>query len=248
MNDNERRKHQKFVRVQQFLANRASDFQPGSLVKDLTVQLTAVITELDTHAAAQASGGGSARQGTVTRAEARAALREGLEAINRTAREMNDQPGLNEKFRLPRGNNDQELISASRAFVEDAIPLKESFIAHELPAHFLEDIEVDRTAMEEAIGNQSGGIGNRVAASAAIDDAIERGTVITRKLGAIMKNKYGNDRATIAEWTSASHTERPPRRRRETASGAQPPAPTTGGPPPPPPTGGTEPTPPPAAG
>jgi len=233
MNDNERRKHQMFVRVQQFLTSRASDFGPGSLVKNLAVELTAVITELDSHAAAKASGGGSARQGTVTRAEARAALREGLEAINRTAREM-DQPGLNEKFRMPRGSNDRELITASRAFVEDAIPLKESFIAHELPAHFLEDIEVDRTAMEEAIGNQSGGIGNRVAAVAAIDDAIERGTVITRKLGAIMKNKYGNNRATIAEWTSASHTERPPRRRREPGVGEQTSAPTTGGPPPPP--------------
>ena len=47
MNDNERRKHQKFVRVQQFLANRASDFGPGSLVKDLIADLGGVITELD---------------------------------------------------------------------------------------------------------------------------------------------------------------------------------------------------------
>ena len=246
MNDNERRKHQMFVRVQQFLNSRGSEFETGSLVKTLAVELTAVITELDEHAATEVSGGGSARQGTVTRAEARAALREGLEAINRTAREMHDQTGLNEKFRLPRGNNDQQLISASRAFVEDAIPLKELFTAHELPAHFLEDIEVDRTALEEAIDNQSGGIGSRVAASAAIDEAIERGTVITRKLGAIMKNKYGNDRATIAEWTSASHTERPPRRRRGSGAGAQAPAPTTGGPLPPP-TGGSETSPPPAA-
>ena len=247
MNDNESRRHQMFVRAQQFLTSRASDFGPGSLAKGLAVDLAAVITELDGHAAAQASGGSSARQGTVTRAEARAALREDVEAINRTAREMDDQPGLNEKFRLPRGNNDQQLISTARAFVADAVPLKESFIAHELPANFLEDIEVDITAMEEAIGNQSGGIGSRVAASAAIDEAIERGTVITRKLGAIMKNKYGNNRATIAEWTSASHTERPPRRRREPGAGAQAPAPTTGGPPPPP-TGGSGQTTPPATG
>lgn len=160
---------------------------------------------------------------------------------------MDDQPGLNEKFRLPRGNTDQQLLRAARAFAIDAAPLKTSFIAHELPANFLEDIEADIAAMEEAIGDQSGGIGNRVAAVAAIDDAIERGTVITRKLGRIMKNKYGNNRATIAEWTSASHTERPPRRRREPGAIGQTPAPTTGGPPPPP-TGGTGPTPPPAAG
>jgi hypothetical protein len=247
MNDNESRKHQMFVRVQQFLGNRASDFQPSSLVKELAVELTAVITQLDTHAAAEASGGSSARQGTVTRAEARAALREDLDAINRTAREMHDQPGLNEKFRLPRGNNDQQLIATARHFVTDALPLKDSFIAHELSSHFLEDIEVDIEAFLQATGDQSGGKGNRVAASAGIDEAIERGTVITRALGAIMKNKYGNNRATIAEWTSASHTERPPRRRREPDAGVPAPAPTTGGPPPPP-SGGTGPTPPPAAG
>lgn len=245
MNDNESRKHQMFVRAQQFLANRAADFGPGSLVKDLIADLGGVITELDGYAAAQASGGSSARQGTVTRAEARAALREDLEAINRTARTMDDEPGLIEKFRLPRPFNDQQLISAARHFAIDAAPLKNSFIAHELAGNFLEDMAADIAALEEAIGNQSGGIGNRVAASAAIDEAIERGTVITRKLGAIMKNKYGNDRAIIAEWTSASHTERPPRRRREPGAGA--PAPTTGGSPPPPPSGGTEP-PPPAAG
>ena len=245
MNDNEARKHQMFVRAQQFLANRLAEFPPTSLVKDLSVDLAAVITELDNYAAAQASGGSSARQGTVTLAEARAALREDLEAINRTARTLDGPPGLNEKFRLPRGNNDQQLISAARAFATDALPLKAEFIAHELPGSFLEDIEADIAALKEAKGDQSGGIGKSVAASAAIDEAIERGTVITRKLGAIMKNKYGNDRATIAEWTSASHTVRPPRRRREPDAGAQAPAPTTGGPPPPP-TGGSEPTPTPA--
>jgi len=174
----------------------------------LATELTAVISELDGHTAAGTSGGSAARQGTVTRAEARGALREDLEAINRTARAMDDEPGLNEKFRLPRGNNDQQLLSAARAFAADALPLKARFIAHELPADFLEDLDADITALEEAMGDQSGGLGSRVAASAVIDDAIERGTVIARKLDAIIRNKYGNDRATIAEWTSASHTER----------------------------------------
>ena len=69
MNDNENRKHQMFVRTQQFLAGRAADFATGSLGQQLTAQLTAVITELDGHAAAETSGGSAARQGTVTRAQ-----------------------------------------------------------------------------------------------------------------------------------------------------------------------------------
>lgn len=188
--------------------------------------MTAIITELDGHAAAETSSGGSAQQGTITRAQARANLREDLEAINRTARTMDNVPGLNEKFRLPRGNNDQQLISSARAFAADALPLKAQFLANELPADFLEDLNADIAAMEEAIGEQSSGLGGRVAASAAIDDAIERGTVVIRKLDTIVRNKYAGNPATIAEWTSASHTERAPRRKKATAaaSGGTPPA------------------------
>ncbi len=214
MNDNENRKHQMFMRAHQFLANRASEFGPTSLVKDYAPDLQGIITELDNHAAAENSGSGAARQGTVTRTQARAALREDLEAINRTARAiMDEQPGLDEKFRLPRGNNTQQLLSAARAFAADALPLKADFIAHEMPGNFIEDLDADILALEGAIDDQSGGIGHRVAASEAIDEAMERGAVIIRKLDAIIRNKYANDRAALAEWTSASHTERAPRHR-----------------------------------
>jgi hypothetical protein len=220
MNDSENRRHQMFTRTREFFTSHAADFPPASLGNQLSVSLGAIITELDEHAANEASSGSASRQGTVTRAQARAALREDLEAINRTARTMEDQPGLNEKFRLPRGSNDQQLLTAARAFAADALPLKTQFIAHELPADFIEDLNADIDAMEEAINDQSGGLGNRVAATAAIDDAIERGTVIARKLDAIVKNKYANNPATLAEWTSASHTERAPKRK----AGPTPPA------------------------
>ena len=85
------------------------------------------------------------------------------------------------------------------------------FIAHELPADFLTDLNTDIANLEAAISSQSGGVGDHVAARAAIDDAIDRGLVAVRKLDAIVKNKYANDAATLAEWISASHTERSPR-------------------------------------
>lgn len=231
MNDNENRKRDMFLRAHQFFSTRPADFAAGSIGRQLITDLGATITELDDHAAAETSGGGAAREGTVTRAQARAALREDLEAINRTARMLDDEPGLREKFRVPRGRNDQQLLDAGRSAAVDAVPYKARFIALELPADFLEDLEADITAMEEAMGEQSAGHGDRVAASAAIDEAIERGTAIVRKLDGIVKNKYGNQRATMAEWTSASHTERAPRKK--AGGGSAPPTPTTGGTPPP---------------
>jgi hypothetical protein len=148
-----------------------------------------------------------------------------MEAIVRTARVLSDEvPGIQDKFRMPRGSNDRDLLNAARAFKADAEPLKAHFIAHELPADFLDELQEHIDDFESAISDQSTGVGNRVAAGAGLDELIERGNEIVRKLDAIVRNKYANNAAVLAEWTSASHTERAPRRARP----QQPPAtPTT---------------------
>ena len=213
MNDKESRNHQRFVRVHGFAQAHASDFASNSLGAQTFAIVGAVIIEINGLAAGEVSAHGGARQGTETRAQARVALRVALEAINRTARAMaNDVPGINEMFRLPRGNNDRDLINAARAFLADATPLKAQFIAHELPADFLEDLQADIEAMEAAMRDQSTGVGNHVAASAALDDAFSRGNEAVRRADAIVRNKYANNPGVLAEWTSASHIERAPRR------------------------------------
>jgi len=203
VNDSENRKHQTFVRAHGFGEAHANDFAANSLGKQLFTTLGTIITELDGYAASEAAGIGLARQGTTTRRQAREALREDLEAINRTARAMAaDVPGIDRLFRVPRNNNDQHLLSAGRAAAIDAAPLSAQFIAHELPADFLADLNANIAALEAAINNQSSGLGDHVAARAAIDDAIDRGFEVMRKLDAIVKNKYANNASVLAEWTS----------------------------------------------
>ena len=231
MRDTENRRHQMFVRVKGFGIDHANDFAANGLGTQLFTDLAGIVTQLDNHAAAEASGVGAARGGTSTRAAAREALRDDLEAISRTARAMaEDTPGIDDKFRLPRGNNDQALLNAARAFAADAAPLSAQFIGHEMPADFLTDLNTDIANMEAAISHQSSGVGDHVAAGAAIDETIDVGNAIVRKLDAIVRNRYANNPATLAEWTSASHTERSPRRK----APASPPTPSPGSTPPPP--------------
>ena len=219
MNDSERRKLEAFVRSRDFGAAHATDFADGSLGKQIFTDLGTIISEIDGLAASETSGRGAARQGTTTRAQARDALIEDLEALSRTARAMSDEvPGIENKFRIPRDNNDQNLLNAARAAAADALPLKAKFIAHEMPADFLEDLNADIAAMEAAMSAQASGVGNHVAASAAIDDAFARGMNRLRKLDAIMRNKYANNPAVLAEWTTASHVERAPKRTKPDAS------------------------------
>jgi len=134
-----------------------------------------------------------------------------------------ETPGIENKFRIPRDNNDQTLLSAARAAATDALPLKAQFIAHELPADFLEDLNADIAAMETAMSFQASGLGDHVAANAAMDDAIARGMDLLRKLDAIVRNKYADNPGVLAEWTTASHVERAPKRAKPAALPSAPP-------------------------
>lgn len=215
MNDSENRKHQTFTRVHGFGTAHVSDFAADSLATQLFANLATIVTDLDGHAATQISSRGSAREGTTTRGQAREELRADLIAINRTARAMSAEvPGINDKFRLPPVGNDQLLLNAARAAAVDAAPISAQFIAHEMPADFLADLNDDIARLEATMGNQSSGVGNAIAARAAIETKIDEGVAVVGKLDAIMKNKYANDPATLAEWASASHTERAPRRKK----------------------------------
>src|SRR6185295_17873457 len=123
MNDSESRRLQMFARVRDFGTAHTADFAANSIGKELFTTLATTITEVDSHGSAEASGVGLARQGTATRTQARDELREDLDAIKRTARALEDAiPGISDKFRVPKDNNDQSLLSAARAFATDAAP------------------------------------------------------------------------------------------------------------------------------
>ncbi|MGI9105907.1 MAG: hypothetical protein ACR2G4_06630 [Pyrinomonadaceae bacterium] len=219
MDDRERRRFEMFSRVKAFGEARGDAFTAGSLGKELLGAVAAVVAELEGHAATQASGGSSARQGTASKAAARAALRDDLEAINRTAVALGvETPGVGDKFRLPRNATDQVWLATARSFATDAAPLKAEFVRYEMPADFLADLAADIADFERASGSQSAGVGNQVAATAAIDEAIERGMKAIRQLDSVVRNKFRGDASALAAWQSASHTQRGARAKQPTTT------------------------------
>ena len=226
MDDRETRRLEMFLRVRQFGAARASAFPAGSRGAEVLALVDASITELENHATAQASGASGAREATALKAAAREAVREDLEAISRTARVMaQTTPGLEDKFRLPRSNGTQALLTAARSFALDAEPMKAEFIRRGLPADFLEDLAADIETLADVVNRRELKSAARVAAGAAIDEAVERGVNAVRELDAIVRNVFRNDAATLAEWTTTSHTVRQPRRQSNEPPAPPPPAP-----------------------
>ncbi|HEX8772852.1 MAG TPA: hypothetical protein VF735_04550 [Pyrinomonadaceae bacterium] len=228
MKDTERLRYETFLRVREFGASREAEFPQTTLAGELFAGLNGIIAEIDGHTAAQASGQSASMESTGSKSAARDELRRDLEAISRTARVMaRTIPGLENKFRAPRSISDQALLAMARAFAADALPLKAEFTRRGLPDDFLDDLAADIEAFEEAVNQQIQKREAQVAATAALDDAIERGVSIVRELDAIMRNKLATDHASLAAWLSASHIERPPRRAARSTSppDAQPPAP-----------------------
>lgn len=223
MKDTERRAYETFVRVDGFGESRPASFPAGSRGRELFAELKGIIAELAGHAEAQASQRSAAAQGTVGRDAARKSLRAGVEAIRRTARALAfTTPGLDRRFSLPRGNNDQALLTTARSFLAEAEPLKAEFIRNELPADFLEGLAAQIQSFEQNIAVQNRSLGARVTATSAIKSAVARGLAVLRQLDVVVRNKFAAEPATIAAWESASHTERSSRPARAKSSANNP--------------------------
>lgn len=213
MKDTITRRLDTFIRVRQFGSSHTAAFPAGSRGREVLDDLNEAITELEDHAAAQSSGKRAAKESTNLKAAALAALREDLETIRRTARAMAlTMPGFDDKFRLPDNAGEQEWLATARAIAADAEPFKTEFIRRGLPANFLEDLNASIETFEQSINDTAQKKGARVAATAKLDEATGRGINDLRELDAIVRNVFRNDPAVLAEWTSASHTERASRR------------------------------------
>jgi hypothetical protein len=216
MNDTVNSRIQTFRRMQEFGSSRSADFAPASLGAQLFAKLSTKLSELTSLTGTHASGEGAALQGTELRANARDDLRSRVRAFNRTAHAIAiEVPGLDNKFSLPRGDNDEDLVAAGRATARDAPPFLSNFVAHEMAPTCIDDLNASITKFEASIGDQSGAVGDRMGSRVAINEKLEELMLIRRQLMPLVENKYADDPATLAEWTRASHIERAARKKDE---------------------------------
>lgn len=213
MKDTQIRMTETLRRVREFGEAHASSFPAASLAAQKFAAVSAVITEVEAHAAAQSAGGGAAQAGAGAKRAARADLRAQMVAIRDTALALEEvTPGVSANFRIPRTNGDQALLSAARAFVAAATPLKNDFVRRELPATFLEDLTAAVARFENAVNEKNANTDRRITATAAIGDGLGRGLKLVRELDPMVRNKFRGDPATLAAWASASRVARPPKK------------------------------------
>lgn len=216
-----------FVRVCEFGTQFAASFPADSYGSDLFEKLGKVVEDLTTHAFHQSKGRSSVRESSASKAAGRDELYRRLDAISRTARVMTYTiPGLENKFRMPRGLGDSALLVLARSFASDAEPLKGEFIKRGMSANFIEELIELADDFDATIRQKVKHRGKQVAATAAIDEVVERGVRTVRELDVLVRNLLGDDGSALAAWASASHVERTTRKTKG-KSGGSPEAPPT---------------------
>jgi hypothetical protein len=180
-----------------------------------------VITGLDKAKAGQMNNADTTKETLLN------AVRLDIQNITRTAAAIDqDEPGFADKFHPPKAYNPAALLTTADAFLlqlavqpTDSAAVKTAktaltakFVAHEMSANFVTNLQADRQAITEEEKNMESGSEDRVGNTAIISPLIRQGMKAINTLDAIMHNKYSAQPDKMAAWTSASHIERDPQR------------------------------------
>jgi hypothetical protein len=208
MNDEDVRTHQMTIRSREFMTQSIDDFAAGGAARQLYAELQTGITDFEQDSAEHGAGISDERQGTRLRSNGRDALKADLDFIRAAARVMD----IEEQFPKPAQDNDDSLLQTADIYLAHALPLKAQFIAHELPADFLEDLAADKLAFQTAIAGQGNAKGDHISARQESNAKRDYCVARVRKLDGLVKIRYADNPGKLAEWTAASHIERPPKR------------------------------------
>jgi hypothetical protein len=216
MLDLERFRFETFLRLKQYGIESSADFPASTKGGINFISLNEVIAELEAAGASQAGGKNTAIQSYGSKGTNRENLFSILSQLARTSRSMAYEfAGIDDKFRLPRNVNDQELLAIARSSLTKAASHEQDFIAYEMPRLFMAELQEAVTAFENSLDETNSAVGTRVTATANMGEIVRRGMIIRRVLDGIIKNKYRDDAGKLAAWATASHIERPAKKKEE---------------------------------
>ena len=221
MNDRDKRRYDSFKRAQTFRDDHATDFAAGSVALANFTIIDQVVAGLDKAKAGQVTNANTSKETLLN------AVRLDIQNITRTAAAIDqDEPGFADKFHPPKAYNPTAILTAADALLlqlavqpSDSNAVKAAkaalvakFVAHEMSADFVSDLQADRQAITDTDKAMESDSEDRVGNTAAISPLIQQGMKALNTLDAIMHNKYSAQPDKMAAWNSASHIERDPQK------------------------------------
>ncbi len=165
--------------------------------------------EIQAEGATQAGAGDTAKVGTGQRSLARHNLKEWRKSLARTANvEARKTAGFNADFPAPHDENDDELLTKSRAVAAKAVDKKAVFTKRGLEESYVISGGALVAAFETAFGATNTALSHRGAATGGKASAYQRAAEFFEDLDIYIRNKYRDQPDKINAWNIASHLER----------------------------------------
>ena len=197
------------VRVLAFAKKYADVFSQSSLARKLFGIIEATLPELSKSAGLQDAGFALNREGSTSRAQARAVLFDCMDAIGLATRSMGrENPQIAAKFKMPYSLGDRGVIGRARGFVENAEAMKVDFLAYELEPDFIEQLKTAIRRFEDSIATHAEAKVTQANATASVEDTVETAMDAAYQLDGIMPNKFRKNYPVLREWESARRVAR----------------------------------------
>lgn len=140
------------------------------------------------------------RESRRLRADRRAVMLARMRAIVRTSTAVRTASGGPLRLTMPRRTSDTAIITAARAFLQEADPYQDQLAGLGMPAGYLTELRATADAFEEALKEGRTGRSGVAAAQAGITAALAEGAAVARTLDVIVGNLFDSDPAVMAAW------------------------------------------------
>ena len=210
MNDVRKRHSERSARCIAFGDERAADFTPDTARGKSLAKLRALQKQIEELDAECATHDRAKIQGTSSKQEEREAIKKMLTAISRTAEAASPEyPELKDAFRRPKSNsNDQTLLSTARSFATAVAIHKDKFVQYDMPADFDEKLKARIESFAQAMQRQVSSAGAKSSTNSELEKTFRAADKELQRLDTLIRNRYGDDPATIAAWERAYRLER----------------------------------------
>lgn len=220
MTNNQSIRYEMLRRVHTFGTNHQHLFPPETRGGQAFVVVTEATRELETHAVSRLA---LAKEGKDSKARARRALTEHMDAIVRSARTIaRGTPGFDVRYRMPRPRTDASLLATARLFVDLVGASKDRFVEYGMSADVGTALQSLAQAFEAATVANDAERDGHTQARARFEAALERGLEAVRQLDIIVANRCRGDDVTMAVWERDRRVEYARRARKATPAKALP--------------------------
>ena len=211
MNDMRKRHSERNARCIAFGDERPQDFTEETARGKSLAKLRALQKRIETLDAECATHDRTKLQGTSSKQEEREALQKMLTAISKTGSLIGlDYAEVKGAFQRPKANsNDQTLLSTARSVAAAVTAHKSKFVEYDMAPDFDEQFKARVASFAQAMQLKESGASAKASTNASLDEAFRSADKELERLDTLIRNRYGDDPATMAAWERARRLERP---------------------------------------